>query len=436
MKSKICRKTSIIYLLLALITSQGISQDVVRGIVTDKSSNDPVEDVFVSWGQEEETTITNTAGEFSIMVTSFPVILRFSHVSYGVIEIELSQKPPGTITIRLERKVSKIDEVQVSGERLRILTRDDDYSLLDFAFDSKYLWMLGYINNQANRQRLFLANPYGDTLQTITVSRAERLHVDVFGNVHLVLRDSVFQLFSKNDSILFLYGTSKIRFNQAMDGILGSFNNKLVFKNSSKYNMELYYLTMEDPDRHHLAFLSDTLGKMSTTQDRRRDAAIARWGLNEYLANMWTTIGRFSKRGTKFADVISPPIPMELFSSNDSLYILNFFKDSLLCYAPDGSFSRSILIDYHKEIRLGGIDYKELQYITDPVANKVYLAERRIAKWILHPFDISSGSLQQEIPLPDFAGMTGIKAYNDAIYFLYHDKIYPYYTRLYRYQLY
>ncbi len=126
---------------------------------------------------------------------------------------------------------------------------------------------------------------------------------------------------------------------------------------------------------------------------------------------------------------------MELFVSNDSLFVLNFMKDSLLCYSPEGVFQRSVPIDFHKEIKLGGIDYRELEFIHDPITHKIFLTEREIAGWRLYPVDQQTGKLLTQIQLPDFAGMSGIRVYNNAIYFLYHEKLHPYYTRLYRYQL-
>ncbi len=422
-------------LILVVFAFQGISQDIdLKGIVIDKITKEPIESVYIAW-DKSETTLTNTHGEFNIKIQKFPITLTLSHVSYGLTQISLKEKPSEPFYIRLDPKVSKIDEVQVSGERLRILTKNKDFSIQDFAFDRNSLWLLGFLNNQANQQRLFLANPYGDTIKSIPVNRAEQLFEDVFGSIHLFLNDSVYQLFSKGDSILFLYGTSRKRFTEAMEGILCAFNDKLVFKNASRYNMELYYLTMDDPDRHHLTFISDTVAQSGSKQDRKRDAAIARWGLNEWLANMWTTVGRYSKSGSKFNAVVSPPIPMELFVFHDSLFILNFLKDSLLCFSPEGTFQRSVKIDFHKEVKLGGIDYRDLEFIQDPITQKIYLIERKIAGWLLYPLDQQSGTLFPQIQLPDFAGMSGIRAYNDAIYFLYQEKLHPYYTRLYRYQL-
>ncbi len=191
---------------------QGISQDfILKGIVTDKLTKEPIENVYVAWGNKE-TALTNHLGEFNIRISRFPAKLALSHVSYGLKEIKLNKKPSAPFYIRLDPSISKIDEVQVSGERLRILTKNKGYSIQDFAFDNNSLWFLGHINNQANQQRLFLANLYGDTLKSIQVNRAQKLYEDVFGGVHLFLRDSVYQLFSREDTILLLYGMSKKRF--------------------------------------------------------------------------------------------------------------------------------------------------------------------------------------------------------------------------------
>jgi len=218
-----------------------------------------------------------------------------------------------------------------------------------------------------------------------------------------------------------------------MQGILCGFNNKLVYKdyNPRSFFMRLYYLSEEDPYQHHITTLLDTVGQMSERQDTKRDAIM----VEPELANMWRTLRSGYKPGSKIANMVLPPVLMNLFTYNDSLFILNYFKDSLLCYSPEGQFARSVSINFHKVELLRGIDYKELEFVTDPITSKVYTTERKIAGWVLHPFNTETGKLLPEILLPDFAGMTEIRAYNDAIYFLYHEKLFPYFTRLYRYQL-
>ena len=412
----------------------GISQDVrINGIIIDKQTSKPIEDVYVAW-EKGQMILTGSDGAFSINISKFPAKLTFSHLSYGLTEISLPKKPEDPFYIRLDPEPSKISEVQISGERLRILTQHNDYSIIDFEFDKNYVWMLGYVDNQVNKQRLFLASPYGDTICTIPVKRVERLYRDAFENVHLLSRDSAFQLFSPGDSIELLYSSGRKRFDEIMGEIMCGFDNKLVYKIQSRYNLELYYLTSEDTYRHHLTFLSDTIGKISDEHARKHDENVILAG-QAGLLDMWKYLGRYTKKGTKIARMAKPPVPMELFTYMDTLFVLNFLKDSLLCYSPEGKFVRSVPVDFHYEKKLTSIDYKELEFVTDPITSKVYLTERRIAAWVLHPFDTITGKLLPEILLPDFAGMTGIRAYNEAIYFLYHEKLFPYFTRLYRYQL-
>jgi hypothetical protein len=420
-------------LLFIISNFSGISQDVrINGIIIDKQTSKPIEDVYVAW-EKGQMILTGSDGAFSINISKFPTKLTFSHLSYGLTEISLSEKPEDPFYVRLDPEPSKIGEIQISGERLRILTQHNDYSIIDFEFDKNYMWMLGYVDNQVNKQRLFLANPYGDTICTIKVRRAEKLFRDAFENVHLLTRDSAFQLLSQGDSIAFLYSTPRNLFDQTMQGILCGFNNKLVYKdyNPRNFYMRLYYLCEKDHYQHHITILTDTVGQMSEKQDSKRDAIMT----SKEMKNMWRTLRSGYKPGSKIAAMVLPPVLMNLFTYNDSLFVLNYFKDSLLCYSPDGKFVRAALVDFHKEKRLTGIDYKELEFVTDPISNKIYVTERRIAGWALHPFDTMTGKLLPEILLPDFAGMTGIRAYNEAIYFLYHEKLFPYFTRLYRYQL-
>lgn len=86
----------------------------------------------------------------------------------------------------------------------------------DFAFDNEHLWLLGYLKNQATQGRLWLANWFGDTISSIPVQNPERLYTDFFGNVHLVMRDSVYQVYSDGKVPLFAYAYDRSLFFQTI----------------------------------------------------------------------------------------------------------------------------------------------------------------------------------------------------------------------------
>ena len=408
----------------------------IRGLIIDKKTEKPVSEAHVTTASGE-VVVTNDSGFFNLIISKIPAIIRITHVSYGIIEYQVNTVPDGLLVIRIEENITGIDEVQISDKRMRILTEKDPYSVQDFAIGDHVIWFLGFLNKHANQQNLFLANLYGDTLATLPVNRAKRLYQDVFNNVHIVFEDSVYQLFHHSgDQIEFLYPTEKNRFFGLLGDIELAFNQKLIYslKPPGLYGVILYYIQKDDPVHYQLTLLTDTLESNRRKTTRKIDRLMSIYGIPE-LANMWSTVLRYSNRGSKFEKVINNEIPYTLFQTNNNLFIINYPKDSLLRYSPEGRFEEAIPITFHKETFLAGIDYKELTCLTDPITQKVYVLERYLAKWVLSPLDLTTGKTEAPVQLPDFPGMVGICVYNEAVYFIYQEKLHPYYTRLYRYQL-
>jgi hypothetical protein len=168
-----------------------------------------------------------------------------------------------------------------------------------------------------------------------------------------------------------------------------------------------------------------------------------------YGENRWIVMGTHSRdplwrfecvilyaerRRTK--DTVSyQQVRVPLFTFGDSLFVINLYKDSLLTYNPQGKFTRAIPITFHEDRRFGGELFRDLTYLTDHVSQRMYLLQHKTALLKLSEFHPSEGRVGKQIPLPDFPGMSGITINDRAVYFLYPEKKYPFYVRLYRNQI-
>ncbi|MCX6225170.1 MAG: hypothetical protein NTV01_10565, partial [Bacteroidia bacterium] len=117
----------------------------------------------------------------------------------------------------------------------------------------------------------------------------------------------------------------------------------------------------------------------------------------------------------------------------------NQYEDSLLSFGPDGNFKRSVPFTYCRDVLLGGLDggvmYKRITVQADPIGSGLYLLERRGFNWIMLPLNSNTGTVSLPVILPEFPDMFKITVFGNAVYFLYPEKKYPFYVRLYRYQL-
>lgn len=196
----------------------------------------------------------------------------------------------------------------------------------------------------------------------------------------------------------------------------------------------IYYIQKDDPAKYELAIMKDTVERYKEIVAGKIDHLSVIYNLPD-LYDIWKTVSRYSKRGTKFDEIINKPIPYESFKSNGNLFIINYLKDSLLTYSEEGRFKNAISIAFHKEESVTGLKYKSLKCMTDPVNQKVYVLEKQLSKWILKPLDPVTGKTGEVVPLPDYPGMDRISVYGNAVYFIYQEKLFSYYSRLYQFQI-
>lgn len=98
----------------SFLTVTLFAQEVtVTGTVTNKENNQPLEGVSVRVKNSTTGTTTNSLGQFTIKAPSSESILTFSYVGFGVFERKAGTS--GSITVDLERKDDRMEEVVVIG---------------------------------------------------------------------------------------------------------------------------------------------------------------------------------------------------------------------------------------------------------------------------------------------------------------------------------
>lgn len=433
------RKPAIIAFICLLGISANSQIRDLSGLIIDRESNQVIEGAHVLLANGR-ASVSNAKGQFTIKLDELPVILRITHVSYGQSEIKIDKWPEGLLAIRLEKMTSQLGEVQVSGERMSILTKDDDFSLTDFAFDQNNLWMLGNLNKNPRLERLWLANQFGDTLRSISINKADSLHCDVFGNVHLFANDSAFQLYGHPDTIVIVDALSRMRFKQLISPIREYYSDKLVYQKylPNQEGLHSFYYSSNDSVPRFISCTRDTAGEYLQEDEYVygycASAVLAIALCDKPMVKLGMILAMQQRRRDK-ESVMYRNIEAPLIGTNRNLYLLNMYKDSLLAYNASGTFIGSKPISFHKELRLLGVDYKDIELMHDYSTDRVYCLERKIDGWFLNPLDTNTGKLLPQIPLPDYPGMTGITVQNNAVYFLYYEKHFPYFTRLYRFQI-
>lgn len=395
------------------ISGQLIDRDSKEGIATATVVTSPTNGV-----------VTDPDGNFSINVKKYPIELTVSHISYGVQSFTLNYQPKGKLVFRLEQVVTDIPEILVSGKSLQVLTKRADYSVFKFEFDQKHMWLIGMLNNRPNKTRLYMGDLIGDTISSVPISLPATLKKDIFGNVHLETIDSIFQLVEVGGEIELLYGERRDAYFKIMGGYQATLGRGLV-----------YFLSYTNLQESRMYYIDSTMAKAApilVIKDEPDDHSWLPAGLRQMgnLMGSRTVQLILDQQRSYFRELQSESI----FKLKDSVYIIDLNNDKLHTIGPDQQLIRSVSIGFHHQPKptLTNLFKNYDDIITDPLSNHAYVVYHNNNKWRFLPLDPVTGKIGSQIDLPRYTAMSNIRIHGGAIYFIYPEKIYPYFQRVYR----
>ena len=412
----------IIEILIFLLPATLSPAQTLNGRIVDKKSGEAV--IAATVGTSGIFgTITDSTGHFSLSINKVPVTLSISHIAYGLQTIEVSEIREQLMVIRLEQLITRIPEVRISGKRIQALTKKANYTVTDYEFDGPYMWMIGFLNNNPAQGRLLLCNHYGEVITTAPVQPKARLYRDLFQNIHLMLPDSVYQLLPANDSIRFLYTEATGTFLSVMGGYQTSFNRGLVALNYRNEEDVLYLIYIDSTLNAPLEIpLTKVESKWSGYLEKKYG-----W-IARYFGERTLQLVINQQKGYYFQRMAS-----SLFTLKDSLFVVNLHENQLHGFGPGLTDLRTVPIYFFmKETEVITDVYQPFKILTDRALGIAYVQYHINNNWRMVPLDQTTGDIGPDLPLPDFNGMDQISIHNGAVYFLYPEKNFPYYTRLFR----
>jgi hypothetical protein len=193
-------------LVLILLAPVFSANGQFTGTILESGTSKPIADATIRIGGNVGATSWPN-GQFEIRISEYPAVLSISHVSYHPAEIIIQSPVQSGITILLVPKVVEIGEVVVAGERIRRFLERQYFYVVDYDFMADNVCLIGYESGNLARGRILLMDPQDDTLAFEKVRNPRKIYRDAYDNLHLINRDSIFQLYYQDDRLHFLYPT-------------------------------------------------------------------------------------------------------------------------------------------------------------------------------------------------------------------------------------
>ncbi|MCX6226044.1 MAG: hypothetical protein NTV01_15040, partial [Bacteroidia bacterium] len=237
--------------------------------------------------------------------------------------------------------------------------------------------------------------------------------------IHLVKPDTVFQLFTTGDSIRMIYPERREKFMGLMNSFEVAFGNGLAKLDYDPRDDELYLVY-----------------KDSTLKQYKRIFLYSKEN-KSYLENRYAWIGRyFGPRTLKLIvnqqkDYYLLTMRSTLFTFHDTLYVINLADNQLHAFGRDLNEIRVVPITfYFKQTNDITDSYIPFRIITDRVRHKVYVVFHINSHYTITPLNTETGQIGPELLLPRYSAMDKLSIYDNTIYYIYPEKVFPYYQRL------
>ncbi len=400
------------------------SSFMLKGRVMHASTRQPLANVNVFLNETMIGTTSDASGRFEIQIADPPVILVFSSVGYTRRHFTIFKDPGEEFVVPLEPSLHEIPEVLITASRKPVSISDQqDLYVVDYDFYDHHLILLGHPGNRTLETELVLIDRQGRTLSKQMVNRGQNLYRDPFDNLHLLTADTAWQIFFDDKELQLLYPLKKEDFKRLFPEFLKIYQDKVIMRQYAYDDQVLLYYFYTPGDSLIRRFWSQATDEMHRKMKGSfQHIPITRDGKGTSQFDLFNADERFIKMAY-YAPIFCP---LEIL--RDTIYIFNFNHGAIEILGSNGlPVAKSSLITFHTE------DGWQKRIYLDPVFNKIYTEYRVMSRTILREIDLSTGFLKPEkIRIPDFAYISKIMVHDGYLFFLYPEKGFPRYQRLFR----
>lgn len=397
---------------------------LLKGKVFDSKTSQPVVQASIYINETVVGTSSGADGRYEIKIPYTPAILVISCVGYTRRYFTLTRPMAGDFNIPLDPSVQEIPEVLITGKRTPVSISDDqDIYVVDYDFYDNHILLLGHPGKKSLETLLILMDRMGKTILQKKINKGNNLYLDPFNNIHLLCADTAYQVYYDGKDLQLIYPTDKERFLKSFPEFLKIYRDKVVLR---QYAFEdqalLYYFYIPSDSIIQRFWAEGTPEVYRKTDGLMTSIRITTDGKSTSQFNLFNSDERFIKMAF-YAPVFCP---LEIIK--DTIYIFNFTNGLIETFGYRGFAADSpTAITFHK------IDGWQKKLYVDASSGKVYTEFLRNGISELREIDLKSGQLKSKvIKIPNFAHISKLMVQDGFLYFLYEEKQYPKYMRLYR----
>jgi hypothetical protein len=415
------------FLFLIYLPLQGYGQNegfTLKGKVYDSKSGQPVVQASIYINESLTGTSSDAQGRYELKIPFTPSLLVISCVGYTRRYFTLTHKTNGEFNIPLDPSVEEIPEVLITGKRTPVsITDNQNIYVVDYEFYDNHILLLGHPGKKSLETLLILMDRMGKTIFQKQIDKGSNLYRDPFNNIHLLCADTAYQVFYDGKDLNLIFPTDKERFMKSFPEFLKIYRDKVVLRQYAfKDQALLYYFYVPSDSLIQRFWAEGTSEIYRKTDGLMTSIRITADGKSTSQFNLFNSDERFIKMAF-YAPIFCP---LEII--RDTIYIFNFTNGLIETFGY-----RGFQADSPTAITFHTLDGWQKKLYVDAAIGKVYTEYLRNGISELREINLKSGQLKPKpIRIPNFAHISKIMVQDGFLFFLYEEKQYPKYMRLYR----
>ena len=415
-------------LLTALIICTSINyldSQVLIGSVTN-SDNNPIGFAIVEDTLTKNKRTCDFLGNF-ILALDEQTVIKITHPEYEGKEFTVSPlKKSDTIFLNfvLTEKVQLVPEVIVTSDRLQRVTDQKNVNIVDYLPFKDFILTIKTVKSQ----RILGVEGVDTTLQEFNLGKikAKSLVEDCFGNVHLLTRDSSYQIWI--DTSLHIVSTSSIeKFNKLLKPCVANFSENNVFYSFTNHNRKFALISIDKKTKEKDYFfqLHDKIGEKvarsyywsiiscynQNIPEYANMIALGVWDGNPLTLNFSSP--EFDSMIIWYLKIRGVELNIQAFQNGNKLLILDQFSDSIHIFDEKNTLLKNIYYSFPK----GSTVFPVIQ---DRCTDIIYVLSKAQGIYNLAAINpsIDNNIQPSELTISEVPFAVNIKIFNGWVFFL------------------
>ncbi len=410
------------------ISAQNSNGILFHGRVFDRVSNAPVDNVNFVLQRNNHGTVSNSRGEFSLYSDSIPSVLIVSHIGYVTKKVILDSSSCNMM-LYLDPDIIQLREAVIRAVPFEIVFKNDHYSVLDYETDSSNIYLLIY-RNRLSRSELILINFSGDTLASsgLLPYASMGLHKDCLGAIHILSRDSAYQVFRESKSLLWFDPVLLTRYLEIVGDCITSTPTQLFIKRTTDFELGTEFFIV-DRSNHDIKLITQVRDEKMINMLRKNPEDF--WMLQNASppnqdGKMSESVGEVKSANISFVEwnwvkkVVYLPVRSFLYMVGELICVFNIPNLQVEFFNVKGDFSYKTGIGIRPDTP--GKWTKDILF--DEITSNVYTSYINNGILTLYKIDLNSGELIKEIS-SYYSFPQNVKVYGNYLYYLYDDPVQP-----------